>query len=211
MKRNSTKLFLWTICFLALAAHSVQAQQYELIDLGTLGGPRSVAKGISESGVVAGWAQLPLGHQRAVLWDQNGNILDTGSSPGLVVTEAVAVNDAAQVAGLNEGNPQSYQSYLWEDGIWTPIGVLPGLTDTIVADIDSAGRVVGRSLIVGPGDPDRAFIWDAGVLTELESLGYDSRADAINDFGQVAGASSASGPTGYARRAVLWQESSTWV
>jgi probable HAF family extracellular repeat protein len=195
------------MCFLALAAHSVQAQQYELIDLGTLGGPRSVAKRISESGIVTGWAQLPTGHQRAVIWDQTGNILNLGALPEPVVTEGVAVNDAGQVAGLREeGSPQSYQSYSWENGLWTPIGVLPGLTDTIVADIDSAGRIVGRSLIVGPGDPDRAFIWNAGVLTELESLGYDSRADGINDLGQVAGASSASGPTGYARRAVLWQD-----
>ncbi|MHC4429717.1 MAG: DUF3466 family protein [Planctomycetota bacterium] len=83
---------------------------------------------------------------------------------------------------------------------------MPGLPDSIVEDIDSAGRIVGRSLVVGPGAPDRAFIWEAGVFTELGTLGDSSAAYGINEVGQVVGRSLAELPGGeLGLRGFIWE------
>jgi probable HAF family extracellular repeat protein len=173
---------------------------YTFTELDTAGGTYSQAFGISENGTIAGWAA----GTGAVIWDESG-IVALGHPGGVFAVEARAVNDAGQVACVGEGNPQTYQSYFWENGTWTPIGALPGLPDSIVEDIDSAGRIVGRSLIVGPGAPDRAFIWEVGVFTELGTLGDSSKAYGINEVGQVVGTSLAELPGGeLGLRGFLW-------
>lgn len=75
-----------------------------------------------------------------------------------------------------------------------------------VADINNAGQVVGYSDPTGGDTSDQAFIWDK--LTgkrDLGTLGGDSsRANAINNVGQVTGvAETASGRD----RAFLWSKS----
>ncbi|MHC4422358.1 MAG: DUF3466 family protein [Planctomycetota bacterium] len=173
---------------------------YTFTELDTAGGTYSQAFGISENGTIAGWAA----GTGAVIWDESG-IVALGHPGGVFAVEARAVNDAGQVACVGEGNPQTYQSYFWENGTWTPIGALPGLPDSIVEDIDSAGRIVGRSLIVGPGAPDRAFSWEVGVFTELGTLGDSSKAYGINEVGQVVGTSLAELPGGeLGLRGFLW-------
>jgi probable HAF family extracellular repeat protein len=173
---------------------------YTFTELDTAGGTYSQAFGISENGTIAGW----VAGTGAVIWDESG-IVALGHPGGVFAVEARAVNDAGQVACVGEGNPQTYQSYFWENGTWTPIGALPGLPDSIVEDIDSAGRIVGRSLIVGPGAPDRAFIWEVGVFTELGTLGDSSKAYGINEVGQVVGTSLAELPGGeLGLRGFLW-------
>ncbi len=177
---------------------------YTLIELDTGGGAHSQAFGISENGTIAGWAT----GTGAVTWDANGMVALGHPGENLAV-EARAVNEAGQVACVGEGNPQSYQSYFWERGVWTLIGSLPGLHDSIVEDIDSGGRIVGRSLIVGPGAPDRAFIWEAGQFTELGTLGEAgySAAFGINEVGQVVGRSIADLPGGERQlRGFLWDD-----
>jgi len=173
---------------------------YTVTELSFPGASFTEAYGISEAGTVAGRAG-----GRAVLWNQ-GAAMDLGQPAEGFALGARAVNEAGQVACVGEGNPQTYQSFAWESGTWTAIGALPGLPDSIVEDIDSAGRIVGRSLVVGPGAPDRAFIWDAGVFTELGTLGDSSGAHGINEVGQVVGVSLADLPGGQlGLRGFLWE------
>ncbi|MHC4094361.1 MAG: hypothetical protein ACYSVY_29515, partial [Planctomycetota bacterium] len=141
---------------------------YELIDLGTLGGSSSKANGISENGLVAGWSTHPLSGKHAVIWDRNGEIVDIGAPPGYA-GEAEAVNVTGQAACYGEDSPQAYQGYFWENNVWTPIGMLPGHFESIARDINSAGQVVGSSFVLG--GVHRAVRWDAGVLTDLGTLG----------------------------------------
>jgi probable HAF family extracellular repeat protein len=143
-------------------------QLYELIDLGTLGGSSSKANGISENGLVAGWSLHPLSGKHAVIWDRNGEIVDIGAPPGYA-GEAEAVNVTGQAACYGEDSPQAYQGYFWENNVWTPIGMLPGHFESIARDINSAGQVVGSSFVLG--GVHRAVRWDAGVLTDLGTLG----------------------------------------
>ncbi|MHC4610085.1 MAG: DUF3466 family protein, partial [Planctomycetota bacterium] len=177
---------------------------YELIDLGTLGGSSSKANGISENGLVAGWSTHPLSGKHAVIWDRNGEIVDIGAPPGYA-GEAEAVNATSQAACYGEDSPQAYQGYFWENNVWTPIGMLPGHFESIARDINSAGQVVGSSFVLG--GVHRAVRWDAGVLTDLGTLGGSSRAYGINDAGQVVGDTRAELPGGeYQNRGFIWQD-----
>jgi probable HAF family extracellular repeat protein len=201
-KRYVRPLLIAGVLLSLSAVRPTSAQQYEIVDLGTLGGNSSRANGISESGIIVGLAALPSSAQHSVIWDESG-IVDMGLPPGSFGT-AVAVNDAGQVACYGEGNPQTYQAFFWENGIWTPTGVLPGHSESIARDIDSAGRIVGSSFILG--QEHRAVMWDAGVVTDLGTLGGSSNAYGINDAGQVVGYSLANLPDGeLGLRGFLWE------
>jgi probable HAF family extracellular repeat protein len=85
----------------------------------------------------------------------------------------------------------------------TGLGTLGG-SDSLPADINATGQVVGRSY-TGSGTQD-AFLWSNGSMTDLGTLGgYGSTAQGINATGQVVGyAAIASG----AQHAFLWSNGS---
>lgn len=187
------------------AASPAAAQQYEVTDLGTLGGSVSQARGISNDGVVAGEATTGSGVQHAVLWHEDV-IADLGTPPGFTTGTAVAVNPSGQVAANGMGDPQTIAAHLWEGGAWTPLGVLPGRHESIAADIDAGGRIVGTSLTLGMSDA-AGFIWEAGELSDLGTLGGATWAQGMNDAGDVAGRSEAALPGGeLASHAYIWRD-----
>ncbi len=72
------------------------------------------------------------------------------------------------------------------------LGTLPGDLDSFAYGINDAGQVVGYSFM-GEQGPERAYLWSAGVMTDLNDLiPPDSgwvldEAYAINDAGQIVG------------------------
>jgi probable HAF family extracellular repeat protein len=65
----------------------------------------------------------------------------------------------------------------------TDVGMLAEGPDTYGTGLNNLGQVVGYSF-----PHQRAFLWDSGKLTELDTLGGDSNgALGINDSGQVVG------------------------
>jgi hypothetical protein len=54
-------ILAYAACFFAVVAFPLSAQQYEIVDLGTLGGARSGVHSINENGIISGWATLPSG------------------------------------------------------------------------------------------------------------------------------------------------------
>jgi probable HAF family extracellular repeat protein len=147
-----------------------------MTDLGTLGGPISVGAGINESGEVVVGADTNM----------------FGGLPNTICATAAIC-----------------RMFIWRKGVRVvpDLGTLEGGTDTGIYDIVSFGngtnminnrhQVIGQADIpvVDPNLPpivvSRAFLWEKGAITDLGVLGdgHDTFANAINDEGQVVGAS----------------------
>ena len=67
----------------------------------------------------------------------------------------------------------------------TPLGTLPGATQSIANGINDLGEVVGESFINSSGPDETAFLYDNGTMTAIVR-GY-AGAGGINNNGEVAG------------------------
>ncbi|MEK6249238.1 MAG: hypothetical protein N2C12_13735, partial [Planctomycetales bacterium] len=103
------------------------------------------------------------------------NVTDLGFGSG----GAPVINNNLQIAGNHVVAGKS-QGLLWEGGVITNLGTLPGEQESSPYDINDAGQIVG-----GFG----AWMWDNGTMTDLGTLPGDvlSHASGINNSGQVVG------------------------
>jgi len=160
----STRAFLWT--------------NGAMIDLGTLGGPSSVANAINDLGQVVGGAEAD----------------GTTALHAFLLTPEDTDGD---------GRPDRWFRDIDRDGandLMTALELPPGTTNSGGIDINLAGQVVGYA-----GDAagrSHSLLWTAGQLTDLGTLGgQNSSPRGINDSGQVVGmAQDAAGR----RRPFLW-------
>lgn len=123
---------------------------------------------------------------------------------------ALAVNDAGQVTGNAQtaaGNPNPrLNAFLWQDGVMTNLGVLPGSNNFSRGyAINNGGVVVGES----DNNTSRAVRYGtaAGTRSDLGGLPPNNRgvAHGVNDGGVAVGASS----NGSAVRAVRFNGDGT--
>src|ERR1043166_208479 len=181
------------------ASEANAAGPYDLIDLGTLGGSFSEARGINRVGQIAGYSTTVDGFQHAFVWDPTSGLRDLGTLPGGLQSIAHAINDAGQVAG--QADMAGFDRAVRWDPV-TGIGDLGSLGGGfgIAPGINNVGQNVGRASPASGNVP--AFVWDPiNGMRDLGSLdGIFSAAFAITDTGQVVGVSS-----GWAGlHAVLW-------
>ena len=178
-------------------------------DLGTLGGPYSIALDVNNSGQVVGHSGV---NADDVLWDaghaflwQNGKMKDLGTLGGKN-SSAGHINDLGQIAGSSEyGKSSEVHAFFWANGRMTDIGTLGG-TGSYATDLNNRGQVVGTSTTAA-GDI-HCFLLAAGVMTDIGTLGgnYCYAAD-INDRGQIVGESTTADAIGvYASHAFLWEK-----
>lgn len=168
---------------------------YTFVDLGTLGGPESVAMGLNDSRQVVGWSSIPdctvNGHpcRRAFFWDQ-GVMIDLGVLPGDEESVARAINDAGMIVGTSEsdvvGGSGTFHGFV-HFGSMAPLSDL-GDGQSFAHDVNEAGVIAGHAR-----DPsvsrDRAVTWTGGAITNIgdtSPLSFN-RAQGINDAGIVAG------------------------
>lgn len=152
------------------AQHATNHHHYQLIDLGTLGGPDSVIFGgtgeFNNLGMVSSCATT------SVLDPNYPNINPYFSAPG-----------------------DSYiqHTFLWKDGVLSDLGTLAGGTSSCGQWISDTGLIVGGSTngLIDPqlGVPEiRATLWLGGKPFDLGTLGgNESVAFAVGNFGEVAG------------------------
>lgn len=128
-------------------------------------------------------------------------IIPLGTLGGLT-SVALAVNDLGQVVGGADTAHGRRIAFLWDAGVMTNLGALPGIRHSEAWGVNNNAQVVGLSVdfIGGQG---RAFLWREGEMIDLGDLGGgEASAHAINDAGQVVGNSKVSA---FRDHSFLWQ------
>jgi len=167
------------------------------------GDPVGMAYAINSWGEATGWSGNCTTDFHALLW-QHGRVIDLGNLGGTMNNEGVDINDQGQVVGYSDlpgditypysgGTVYTFHAFLWQkrSGM-IDLGTLPGDVGSSGDGINNLGQVVGGSWDIN--DNDRAFIWQNGVMTDLNTLiPPDSplylieATGTINDRGQIAG------------------------
>ena len=145
--------------------HKHKHHQYKLIDLGTFGGTNSYVPAL----------------------------LVSINSRGAVIVEADTTIPDPYYPNCWQPDCLVNHTGIWQDGVLTDLGALPGVNSAGPTWINDRGMVVGGSEngVIDPlnGIPAvRAVVWKHGQIIDLGTLGgYESSAQAINNRGQVAG------------------------
>jgi probable HAF family extracellular repeat protein len=174
---------------------------------------------LNKQGALVGGADTPLIHtdnncfnmqqpidcyiQHAFVWE-NGQTTDLGTLPGGLGSFAFFISDNGLIAGASENgaidpvaNTPETHAVLWSNGQLNDLGTLGG-TQSLGAGVNEAGQVTGFAQNAIPdtfsiaqlGTQTRAFLWQNGVMQDLNTLGGpDAFAQYVNNKGQVAGVS----------------------
>jgi probable HAF family extracellular repeat protein len=187
---------------------------YTVQDLGAVGGTPGQAFFITNNGLIAGGAAASNGTMQAVLW--YGPLKIDIGTPGLKGPNSFAftVNELGQAVGQAETQVPNEEDFcgfnfygfhsltqclpfVWQYGVTTALATLGG-ANGYAYSINNRGEVAGLAEN-GKKDPNPActvsqfepVVWKNGQIHELQTWTGDTDgvAAAINDSGQVAGAS----------------------
>lgn len=170
---------LFAVLMLPVGLAAQQHHHYKLIDLGSLGGPDA---GIAEPNTG------PLNKQGMLLGLSNTSNLDP-------------------YPNFPFFNGYVTRSVLWTHGTEIELPPLPGKgkkLSSVASAINALGLSIGQAqngeVDQATGWPEtRAVLWQGNSITDLGSLaGTQGIANAINDFGQVVGASATGTPDSFA-------------
>lgn len=167
---------------------------WTITGLGTLGGAKSYAFGMNDSGQVVGYSYVfvSTNWRWAYVWDAVTGMTALGTLGGKH-SYAFAINEGGTVVGCN----QVTDAWLGERHafIWDPVNSMRDLgnlggNSTVAQDINASGTVVGYGL--DAAGKYQAFIcqWDGDefVMTALPTLGGNQGyAYGINESGKVVG------------------------
>ena len=160
-----------------------------LNDLGTLGSNGSVGFGINNSGVVVGNSALQDLTPRGFIFTDG--VMQPLGTLGGQGSEAFAVNNLGQVVGDSDIGNYVTHAFLYDatQGMRDLGDLGSAYPDSWAQGINDLGQVVGYALNPGNAMHGRGFLYD-GVMRSVGTLGGDSsRANAINNHGQIVGTS----------------------
>lgn len=172
--------------------------------------PDGAAVTINDNGQVAGISGIcdqavgRFSAKHAVVWE-NGAVSDLGNLGGGAWNTPFAINNLGQIVGFSDlpgdedGNP-NFHAVLWPKtggvqcgGKCLDLGTLPGDSLSEATGINNQGQIVGTSIGAGSPFGSRAFLWENGQFTDLNSLvvpGTTLQLVAtgdINDRGEITG------------------------
>ena len=138
--------------------------------------------------------------RHAVLWSKNGKVTEIPNLGGVTWHTPMDINEAGDVVGFSNppgpGDPEGEfiaHAFLWKRGSpkSVDLGTLSGDAFSEAFAINERGQVVGVSF--GGSSGSRAFIWEDGVMTDLNELVSPATLDVvlsaqdINDEGRITG------------------------
>jgi probable HAF family extracellular repeat protein len=143
----------------------------------------------------------------------NFTYVDLGTLPGGTQSVAYGLNDSQAVVGWSTipgcttaAGFECRRAYVWQNGVMTDLGTLPGDEDSFARAINNNGIIVGTSetgVIAGFGTY-HGVTWSGGAIKALPDLGNGtSFAHDVNDAGVIAG--HAYDPVAVGDRAITWQ------
>jgi len=163
--------------------------------------PDGAATAVNDNGQIVGISGLcsnavgGLSAKHALLWE-NGVPTDIGSLGGQAWNTPTGINQKGDVVGFSDlpnDNPAhpNYHAFLWtkKSGM-QDLGTLPGDVRSQALGINDQDQIVGLS--VDASHHLRAFLWENGVMTDLNSLvpagsPFLLYANDINDQGEITG------------------------
>jgi probable HAF family extracellular repeat protein len=155
-----------------------------MIDLGTLGGVRSYARGINKDGRVVGGAATSQGAAHAFITGPDGiGMTDLGVLPGgCCFSDAYGINTSGQVVGSATSSSGSYHAFVTgANGVgMTDLNDLATLESDyfqIAYGINDQGQIIagdssGRAYLLSPVPEPKAF---ALILVGLGLVGFAAR------------------------------------
>jgi probable HAF family extracellular repeat protein len=177
--------------------HATLWQHGTMRNLGTLGdGLDSFALFVNEPGQAAGFSftnsvvnpDTGIPTVDPFFWE-NGQMVDVGTLGGVFGTVS-GLNNRGQVIGTSNlpGDLKSHP-FSWYRGVLTDLGTFGGDNGSATW-VNDAGEVVGGADLPG-SQTHHAYLWKNGVMKDLGAVGTGpcSRADSINERGQIVGES----------------------
>jgi probable HAF family extracellular repeat protein len=163
----------------------------------------SQASGINERGQVVGFLQVGSTSTFYAFTWQDGEFTYLAPLSGAADhAQASSINKAGLVVGSSVGATSWTRAVAWQGDTIIDLDALKGpLTHNSAEAVNDRGQIVGYGTSERGGDPLHAFLWEAGVLTELHGLSDYATAEAINNHGWVVGNSRDSAGLSHA---VLW-------
>ncbi len=176
----------FAILLIVLRIQTVSAQQYDIRDLGTLGGANSRAYDLNTAGWVVGEAETSNGLLHAFLWMPNQGMTDLGTLGG-ELSRAYSVNDRGVVVGEAETEDGRMLAFQWTAaGGMSPLPLPEGMRESYAYGNNNYGMMAGAGDL---GEGTRALVWSvdgvrvpALLATKGSSLAHD-----VNDFGDLVG------------------------
>ncbi len=210
------------------AGHAFLWRHGRMIDLGSLGGPNSTANWpLNDWDAVAGNSDTTTADPNGVDFCGFGTYLICRSfvwREGVMTplptlgghnTDAGQINNLGQVGGaaeIAERDPTcvpplylGYKPVIWERDRVRKLPTFPGDSIGAAFMINDRGQAAGVSTNCAETTAWHALMWDQDAMTDLGNLGGTmyNLPQALNNQGQVVGASDLSGDT--VQRAFLWQ------
>ena len=122
-------------------------------------------------------------------------LIDMGTIGGLGLAP-ISINNKGQATGTYTTTAGINRAFLWQDGVATDLGTLPGGVSAEGGLINDRGQITGQSC---SETSCSVFLWRNGVMTDLNAVvPADSSlsifaATAINSRGEIAGVAFDSG------------------